>query len=512
MNEYKEMITEETVVAEIPAENTGEIQPKEKKEKTISIIEYVENEMATFAEKPFGVVDSTVLSQMTYMNLKNIVPGIGDKKPVTIAQLYRAEMFGEYFEDILFPKQNRQLLNAACASPRFRDIKINYYIESTDEEAEKQFAAMTFFLPTGEIYVAYRGTDTTINGWKEDFNMFFLDTIPGQLSAARYLKWVSAHTEQKMYVGGHSKGGNLAMYSASFVNSEIQDRIIAVFNHDGPGLTKGAMAKPEFSDMTAKMNITLPRSSIIGLIFCHGNYTVVESKRIGIMQHDLFSWELTGDSFVYNKEVKPGGNKIVDSVYDLMETLSGEDRELFIDTVFEIINSAGASNFSEFPSMALKSRDKILRTMKNLDPATAEVMKTVITDFIKVSTRKAFRLPENEATEKINEAISKLSATKDRISVKISQQTAKSIEATEKLGAKINETVNKVSETVAKVGETTEKLGEKLTETVNRFGDGGRTINDLLANTVGKAKDIILRSDATESAEEITDDTTVTKL
>ncbi len=470
-------------------------QPAGKEKKAVSIIEYVENEMETLRQKPFSVIDSTVLSQLTYLDMSGVVPGIGDKKPVTIAQLYRAECFTGYVENTIFPKQNRQLLNALCASPRYRDIKINYYIDSVDEEKEKQFCAMTFFLPTGEIYVAYRGTDSTINGWKEDFNMFFMDTIPGQLSAARYLKWVAARTTQPIYVGGHSKGGNLAMYSASFVDKGIQDRIITVFNHDGPGLTKGAMAKPEFSDITDKINITLPHSSLIGLIFCHGNYTVVESKRIGIMQHDLYSWEIKDGSFIYEEEVKPGGNKIVDSVYDLMETLSEEDRQLFVDTVFEIINSAGASTFSEFPALAVKSRDKIMDTLKNIDPETAEIMKNVLGEFISVSARKTFTLPENEIIARINEALNRIGETKNRISEKIAEQTIRSIEATEKLSVRLNEKVTRVTE-------STERLGEKLTETVSRLGETGGAIGGIIAETVGKAKGVILKTENTEEFRE----------
>ena len=131
--------------------------------------------------------------------------------------------------------------------------------------------------------------------------------------------------------------------------------------------------------------------------------------------------ETTKGKYKIEKEVKPGGNKIVDSVYDLMETLSEEDRQLFVDTVFEIINSAGASTFSEFPALAIKSRDKIMQTMKNIEPETAETVKNILAEFIVISARKTFTLPENETTEKINDAISRLSTTKDRISEKISQ-------------------------------------------------------------------------------------------
>ena len=195
-------------------------------EKPVSIIEYAETELSTLAQKPFDVVDSLVLSQLCYMNLGTEVAGLSqDAEAVSIQSLYKAELFDTYTSATLIPEKNRELIKVLCASPRYRDIKVNWFMESTDIEKEQQFCAMTFFLPTGEIYIAFRGTDTTINGWKEDFNMFFLDIIPGQIQAADYLSSVAARTDNPVYVGGHSKGGNLAMYAASFVSKDIQERI-----------------------------------------------------------------------------------------------------------------------------------------------------------------------------------------------------------------------------------------------------------------------------------------------
>jgi len=375
-------------------------------------------------------------------------------------------------------------------------------VDSSDEKEEKQFCAMTFFLPTGQVYVAYRGTDTTINGWKEDFNLFFLDTIPGQRAALKYLETVAARTSRPLYVGGHSKGGNLAMYAGSFASKEIQDRIVRVFNHDGPGLTKGAMNKSDFSDIGSKMNITLPRSSVVGLIFCHGNYTVVKSDRIGIMQHDPFSWQIDDGDFIYYREVKSGANQLTDTVYELMETLDEKDRELFIDTVFEIIYSAGATSFNDFPAMAFHSRDKVMEAVKSIDEATADKMKNVISELIKIVARKSFRIPENEIGAKLNDTLGRINEATEII-------TGKVTETSEKITDKVTETAEmvseKVTETKAKLTEAGEKLNEKITEKATRFNTTKEKLGELINETVVKAKEALKSDTETKSDNETTE-------
>ena len=308
-----------------------------KKEDSISIIEYAQTQMKTFDMLPFSPVDSLVLSQLAYMHLGDIVPSVEyDNPPVRIADLYKAEFFDNILNDVRDAKSNKKLLDALCCSPRYRDIKINYFIDNIDEELEKQFCAMTFILPDGRIYVAFRGTDSTIVGWKEDFNMFFRSVIPGHISAVHYIQTVADRLAGPIYVGGHSKGGNLAVFGASFAGKEIQDRIEKIFNHDGPGLSAEIQAMEGFTELNSITDTTVPKASLFGLIFSSDDYMVVKSDRMGIMQHDPFSWEISGDDFIYADGLKPNANKLVFTIYDLMKTLSREDRELFIDTVFKV--------------------------------------------------------------------------------------------------------------------------------------------------------------------------------
>ena len=368
-----------------------------KKEESVSIVEYAQEQMEKFDSLPFNAVDSLVLSQLTYMHLGDAVPGVEyQRHPVRIADLYKAEFFENYLDDVRDAKSNRKLLYALCASPRYRDIKINYYIDNIDEELEKQFCAMTFILPDGKIYIAFRGTDSTIVGWKEDFNLFFQPVIPGHISAHHYIQTVANRLEGPIYVGGHSKGGNLALYSTAFADKAIQDRIITIYNHDGPGLSPEIQQLEGYTDLNEKVETTVPQASLFGLIFATDDFQVVKSDRMGIMQHDPFSWEIHGNDFIYAEGLKKGTNKLIFTLYDLMKHLDAGDREVFIDTVFNIISAPGVSSFSDWPLMAIKEFDSMIDTLKNIDSQTAEKMKTVLFELAKSVGRNFFNIPDKE--------------------------------------------------------------------------------------------------------------------
>ena len=368
-----------------------------KKEDSVSIIEYAQEQMERFSTLPFNAVDSLMLSQLAYMNLGKLVPGVEyQRHPVRIADLYKAEFFEDMLDEVRDAKSNRKLLNALCASPRYRDIKINYYIDNIDQELEKQFCAMTFILPDGKIYIAFRGTDSTIVGWKEDFNLFFQPVIPGHISAQHYVQTVANRLDGDIYIGGHSKGGNLALFGASFADKNIQDRIITVFNHDGPGLSPEIQQIAGYTDLSEKVETTVPQASLFGLIFATDDFLVVKSDRMGIMQHDPFSWEICGSDFIYSEELKKSSNKLVFTMYDLMKSLDSADREVFIDTVFEIISAPGVASFTEWPVMAIKKFDTMVDTLKSLDSQTADQMKTVLFELAKSVGKNFFNIPDKE--------------------------------------------------------------------------------------------------------------------
>lgn len=200
-----------------------------------NIIDYIKEENKTFDERPLNQVDSLIFSTFVYINLDDVVPSLDErKKEIEIRDILRRENFNKMFKGTTLPETFEKFVYELAASPRFRNVKVKNFVNISDINAEKQFAAITFILNKEYSYIAFRGTDDTFNGWKEDFNMAFKYPVPSQEDALEYVEKVSKALTQKIYVGGHSKGGNLAVYTLVKSNEKLQKRIEYVFSHDGP--------------------------------------------------------------------------------------------------------------------------------------------------------------------------------------------------------------------------------------------------------------------------------------
>lgn len=314
-----------------------------------NIIGYVENEFRTFEEYPFTEVDSLVLSEFSYLQLDGMVGGFEvEYRPTKVKDLFCAEYFGDLFPDNNLKEDNRALLFAMAASPRFRNLELRYYVNETDIEMEKQFSAVTVVLGEDAVYIAFRGTDSTIVGWKEDFNMAYMSPVPAQISARSYVEQVAKEWKGNLLLGGHSKGGNLAVYAALTVKEEIQNRILSIYSHDGPGLNEDMIAVNPYESMADRIHKTLPQSSVVGMLLeQQEEYTVVESDTIGILQHNPFSWVVEDGEFHKLERLTRGAQKI-DGVLDKwLKGLSREEREQFVEVLFSVLSAGEATTISE---------------------------------------------------------------------------------------------------------------------------------------------------------------------
>ena len=194
----------------------------------------------TLAQDPFNEVDNLILAELSFVDFGGIVPGPGEGRAVPLwkaAEAYFAKTEGRPIDmGVLVPDGISQMLRKLMASPRFRNMTLNGYTALLDDAVEQQFAALTIDLGNGSIYISFRGTDDTIVGWKEDLNMGFLEEIPSQKQSVAYVaRMARQYPDKTIRIGGHSKGGNLAVYSAAKSDGAIQERIVAVHNNDGPG-------------------------------------------------------------------------------------------------------------------------------------------------------------------------------------------------------------------------------------------------------------------------------------
>lgn len=340
----------------------------EAKPTVMLMVDYVSTEFATFEEKPFSDVDALVFAQLAYTKLRDedysFTPSAD---PVFIKDLYRAENFDFMYSKTLEYKKNVQLITAIAASPRFRDIRILNYEDKYDSDLVMQFSAMTFKMNDGFL-VAFRGTDSTFTGWKEDFNMTFMDCIPAQEEALLYIQKEAEKNEGSIRICGHSKGGNLAMFAALNCDKETRDRIISVHDLDGPGFKNPEKYEETYSEISDRVVRILPESSIVGL-FLGGvdkDFKIVKSSSISVMQHSSFTWKVAEGEFVEGKDLTNASKNIDKSISTWLKGISKEDRETFIDTLFTVLSAGGAKTFPELIAEGPKQISVIHKAIKEL--------------------------------------------------------------------------------------------------------------------------------------------------
>jgi len=339
-----------------------------------NIFDYILEEQSTFAEKPFCAEDSVLLTQLTYFRMGDYVKGFRPYYTfsTSLKSLDNDDALDNISRSIRVPDDTRRLLSLAAKSRRFGGIRIKYFMEHTDTAAEKQFAAMTFLLDSHNAFVAFRGTDNTIVGWRENFNMAYMTPVPSQTESAEYLRNVIGRLfTRKIYVGGHSKGGNLAVYAAMHCGHKEQQRIAGVYNLDGPGFKDDIVNSAEMHLVKDRVHSILPQSSMIGtLLKPVGWQMIVFSEGTGFAQHNPVNWHFTGNRL---KEVDSLSRDAVifDRVLDKwLESLDNPQRELIVDTMFDIIDNSGAGTFHDALDMIRNGDISALRIIKNMDPQT----------------------------------------------------------------------------------------------------------------------------------------------
>ena len=345
-----------------------------------------------FEVRPFNAVDALVLCQLSYLNFSDIVPAQFDGG-ITLqaaARIYAADSTRGTPEEfgVLINPLTADLLKNAGETERFGSILLKGFVNEVDRDADKQFAAMTALLPTGCACVVYRGTDDSIIGWKEDCLLSLSAPIPSHAAATDYLS-VAAEAavvcgSKKLYIAGHSKGGNLALYAAGTAAASIRGRIERIFCFDGPGFAFDIKQWDGFQAILPKTSSFIPQSSVVGVLLSYfPYYTVIESSETNTLwQHDAFSWQIKRDEFVTHQEGRTKESYFAEkTIQTWLSRLDDTEREEFITTLFEVMFGTGAETLSELTANGLAHSLHILQELHTVDSERRRELFAVIKAF-----------------------------------------------------------------------------------------------------------------------------------
>jgi len=344
---------------------------------------------------PFNPVDNIVFSQLSYLPMDGIVPGPGKNVTVSVAalaKLYAKQNPGLSASKDATVSRASAVVGAIGMARRYEDCGLFGYVNNTDPDAEKQFSAFCAVIgrkrSSRKLLVVFRGTDTSFIGWKEDFNMSFVNSVPSQKEAVSYLEEAAKRFSYPLIVAGHSKGGNLAVYASAFCDETTQHRITAVYSNDAPGFHRETIEKKGYRTICGRIHAFVPQSSFVGMLLERGESpTVIKSTAAGLLQHDMHSWEVTRNGLVGGGELTPQSRLIHSIISEWIEKLGGKRRQQFIEALYKIIVSTNAASLADLGSDWPHAAASIIGSLKNIDGPTKKLLVEIAGELFKTARK-----------------------------------------------------------------------------------------------------------------------------
>ena len=328
----------------------------------------------SFSASPMNDIDALIFAELSYVPFDG-VEGCKSAEGVSLSDA-ASEFFkthDPYDTDLgaIVPSAIVTMFYEMAKCDRFKNVALLNYVNKTSEERGEQFSAMTLKISDTETYVAFRGTDDTVVGWEENFNMALYTPVPAQKSAVAYLNSTAVGKGRKLYVGGQSKGGNLAVYAAVKCNLGVEKYIASVYNFDGPGFSRDFLEAEDYVSIAPRIKNVFPEQSIVGMLFEHTkDYTVVKSTNGGLWQHDSLSWQVEGTNFVTAKELSESSREFDGAFSDWLASLSDDERKVIIPTIFDTMYATDSSTLTEL----MGKKNDALKAFLALEPSKRKLL------------------------------------------------------------------------------------------------------------------------------------------
>ena len=312
----------------------------------------------SFTQLGINQVDNLIFSELSYLNFKDIA-GYDYNKRISLKEAsdcyFAMQPVKKIPRGILPADEIKELLMCCAETERFKNVELWGYRNEVSKKNESQFAALSFTLPGNCSYIAFRGTDNTVAGWKENFNMSFMFPVPAQEKAAEYLRYAANSCDGPLHVGGHSKGGNLAEYASALAPDDIKKRIEHIWSNDGPGFMAEFLKNPEYQKIRGKITKIMPESSVVGVLLDSDCETIIiESSNFGPKQHEGVSWLCEGGSFIQAEDTSSGSKRVDETIDVVLNSFSPEERKEFLESVFDAVYKTGVTSLQELFSLGRK--------------------------------------------------------------------------------------------------------------------------------------------------------------
>lgn len=341
-----------------------------------------------FSQEPLNAIDAMIFSSLVYLQLEHwALDRIA--APLPLWELSEKVEQDTGFGKMARTKHDIALLHQAASTKRFADVKLAAYRNTFEPEHSTQFAAMAFLLDDDTMCIAFRGTDSTLTGWQENFNMSFAPAVPAQRLALAFTHEMQLTYMQPLSICGHSKGGNLAIFAAAHSSPMFQQQIENVYNFDGPGFTEFLIDDPGYLKILPKIHTYIPQSSIVGMMMNREEpITIVHSSGVGALQHDTYNWEVHGKEFVVANELTADSRLIDSALKKCLRDLNLQEREKLVTSVFEVLRSGESDKVETVFSPHMMK--KVLKHIATLP----ETQRRIAAEIVNLVGKTIAELPE----------------------------------------------------------------------------------------------------------------------
>lgn len=342
----------------------------------------------SFKTHPFNEIDALILTELVYIHFDGIVSGVGEEGCITIREA-NARYEKSKVREMLFYKKKEELFDVLAECPRFSEMTLCNFVDTYDVEAQQQFAAMHVNVSPYLTFIAFRGTDSTVIGWRENFNMSYMMPVPAQQSAVDYVNQTAKGLLKKYWIGGHSKGGNLAVYAGVFCVPKIQKKIVKINSFDGPGFNRKMVDDPAYKVVEDRISAFVPEGSIVGMLMEHEeDYKVVASTEFGLLQHEGFSWVIDRDNFVFVEDVDAFSKTFSASLKTWLSGMTTEERKGVVDSFFGVFEAAGIEDFMDIADIDVRTAGNLLKAVTKVPHEHRERIAKLIKLLIEENTKK----------------------------------------------------------------------------------------------------------------------------